>query len=141
MRLRTILPAMNRRSAVRVFLLAVAISCLGFYAYASLRRLAYQTYESRLFDRIPDRSSASLAPSIESTGPTGRKAVSSSRRPSQTALIGRLSIPRLHLSAMVREGIDWNTLEMAIGHIPSTALPGRPATSAWPATARRSFAG
>ena len=27
---------------------------------------------------------------------------------------------------MVREGIDGRTLNLAIGHIPSTALPGRP---------------
>ena len=41
------------------------------------------------------------------------------------ALIGRLSVPRLRLSAMVREGIDRNTLQLAIGHIPATALPGQ----------------
>jgi sortase A len=27
---------------------------------------------------------------------------------------------------MVREGIDGNTLQLAIGHIPTTALPGQP---------------
>lgn len=39
-------------------------------------------------------------------------------------LVGRLSIPRLHLSAMVREGTGEDTLMLALGHIPSTALPG-----------------
>jgi len=29
------------------------------------------------------------------------------------------------LSAMVREGIDRKTLQLAIGHIPATALPGQ----------------
>ena len=41
-------------------------------------------------------------------------------------LVGRLTIPRLHLSAMVREGDDERTLQLALGHIPSTALPGQP---------------
>ena len=40
-------------------------------------------------------------------------------------LIGRLTIPRLHLSTMVREGDGAETLSLAAGHIPSTALPGQ----------------
>ena len=40
-------------------------------------------------------------------------------------LLGRLDIPRLHLKAMVREGVDEDTLGVALGHIPSTAFPGQ----------------
>jgi sortase A len=39
-------------------------------------------------------------------------------------LIGRLTIPRLHVSAVVREGVGEKTLRVALGHIPGTALPG-----------------
>ena len=39
-------------------------------------------------------------------------------------LIGRFEIPRLGLTAMVREGMDPVTLRRAIGHLPGTALPG-----------------
>ena len=46
--------------------------------------------------------------------------------PETNALLGRLSIPRLHLSATVREGADEETLAVALGHIPATALPGQP---------------
>ena len=31
----------------------------------------------------------------------------------------------MHLTAMVREGIDRDTLQLAIGHIPTTPLPGQ----------------
>jgi len=41
------------------------------------------------------------------------------------ALIGRLTIPRLHLSAIVREGVGKDTLGLAVGHIPGTAFPGQ----------------
>jgi sortase A len=41
-------------------------------------------------------------------------------------LVGRLTIPRLHLSAMVREGTDEATLARALGHVAATALPGQP---------------
>jgi len=39
-------------------------------------------------------------------------------------LIGRVTIPRLKLSAIVREGTGEKTLSLAAGHIPGTALPG-----------------
>jgi sortase A len=39
-------------------------------------------------------------------------------------LIGRVTIPRLHLSAIVREGTSSKTLSLAAGHIPGTSLPG-----------------
>lgn len=41
-------------------------------------------------------------------------------------VVGRLTIPRLHLSAIVREGVGEDTLRVALGHIPDTALPGEP---------------
>jgi sortase A len=44
--------------------------------------------------------------------------------PAIRAVIGRLEIPRLKLSVMVREGADEGTLRRAVGHIPGTALPG-----------------
>ncbi|MFL6280619.1 MAG: class D sortase [Vicinamibacterales bacterium] len=42
------------------------------------------------------------------------------------ALIGRVEIPRVGVSAIVREGDDAATLRHAVGHIPDTALPGEP---------------
>ena len=38
--------------------------------------------------------------------------------------LGRLQIPRFDLSVMVREGDDDEALELGVGHIPGTALPG-----------------
>jgi sortase A len=43
----------------------------------------------------------------------------------ENGLVGRLSIPRLHLSAMVREGTQDLTLNVALGHVPGTAMPGQ----------------
>ena len=44
----------------------------------------------------------------------------------QGALIGRLAIPRLNVRSVVREGAGQDTLDLALGHIPGTALPGQP---------------
>ncbi len=118
-------------TAVRYLFLAFAVACLGLYGYAYFERVLYQSYESREFDRRPDRSAPAVGASDGRITPAGRterssrQSVPSSRLPSSAALVGRLSVPRLRLSAMVREGIDRNTLDLAIGHIPATALPGQ----------------
>ena len=39
-------------------------------------------------------------------------------------MIGRIEIPRLGVSAVIRAGSDARTLQLAVGHIPGTALPG-----------------
>jgi len=39
-------------------------------------------------------------------------------------LVGKLEIPRLGMSAMVREGVEAATLRKALGHLPGAALPG-----------------
>jgi sortase A len=130
MRLRTIISANAARIALRYFFLAIAVVCLGLYGYAYLERVLYQSYESREFDRMADRNAAAAASGdrIMQIGRAGRssgRSVASSKLPPASALIGRLSVPRLHLAGMVREGIDRDTLQLAIGHIPGMALPGQ----------------
>jgi len=46
--------------------------------------------------------------------------------PQHNAVIGRLIIPRIGIRAIVREGVGEDTLRIALGHIPGTALPGQP---------------
>jgi sortase A len=46
------------------------------------------------------------------------------------AVIGRVEIPRVGVSAMIREGDDTTTLRHAVGHIPDTALPGQAGNAA-----------
>lgn len=63
-----------------------------------------------------------LTPKIEPS--TGARALDT-KPIAPSVLIGRLEIPNLRLTAMVREGADAGTLRRAVGHIPGTALPGR----------------
>jgi len=112
-----------------VFLILATV-CLGFYGYAYLDRVLYQTYDSWSFDRTlahsaPASGSIREAPIVGDIVRVPPVSVLSSEPPFSTSIIGRLSVPRLHLSAMVREGVDGNTLRVAVGHIPSTALPGQ----------------
>lgn len=45
-------------------------------------------------------------------------------RPPVGTTIGRIEIPRLNISAIVREGSDERTLKRAVGRVPTTAFPG-----------------
>ena len=42
------------------------------------------------------------------------------------APVGKVEIPRLKIAAVVRSGVDNQTLKRAVGHVPTTALPGHP---------------
>ena len=46
-------------------------------------------------------------------------------KPGPGDVVARLSIQRIHLRAMVREGSDDNTLDVALGHVRGTAMPGQ----------------
>lgn len=51
---------------------------------------------------------------------------SSTTGPIDPLFLGRIEIPRVGVSAMVREGVDDATLDLAVGHIPGTPRPGEP---------------
>jgi len=97
-------------------LLTIAIVCLGYYSYVQIEARLYQRYENAELDRIL----ASRAPANAVTAPT----TPARPQPATGSLIGRIEVPRLGVSAVVRAGSDARTLRLAVGHIPGTALPG-----------------
>ena len=82
---------------------------------------------SRRSDSAPQAEAPSTpeAGSSEGTNEPPPSGPPSEAQPAMRSVIGRLQIPRLKLSVMVREGADERTLSRAVGHIPGTALPGR----------------
>jgi sortase A len=95
-------------------LFVVGVTFLAYFAYVSVEARLYQAVENRELDLI--LASAPSRP--DSTVP----------HPPVTPLpgstLGRIEIPRLGVSAMIRAGSDARTLRLAVGHIPGTALPG-----------------
>jgi sortase A len=91
-------------------LLAIGVVCLGYYAYASAESLLYQAYENRELDAI---LASRAAPAGDS------RPLSKPGDP-----VGRIDIPRLGVSAIIKAGTDARTLNLAVGHITGTALPG-----------------
>jgi sortase A len=94
---------------VRSLLLLIGLVCLGYYAYTLANQALYQSYQNWVFDhRIAQPAQ-----------------VTSSPIPAEGSVVGRVSVERLNLSAMVRQGVSAKTLSEAVGHVPSTALPGQ----------------
>jgi LPXTG-site transpeptidase (sortase) family protein len=82
---------------------------------------------------------ARRAAAASATAPYGSSSSSSVSRPSPPvalatrALVGRIEVPRLRLSALAREGVDVRTLRGSVGHVPGTAMPGAPGNAAFAA--------
>jgi sortase A len=110
-------PSRTRRIALLVLermLLLVALAALGYVAGSVGGAALYQDYESRQLDEVLRgvRPASPVSASPVSAPPVARR------------VLGRLEIPGLGVSTIVREGEDARTLQLAVGHIAGTALPG-----------------
>ena len=119
-------PPRRRRRLLRwveLLLLVIAVVALGNYAYVSVESMLYQSYENRELDAILKSAPASRAPAA---GSSAAPVVRAHPAPAEGTVLGRIEIPRLRVSSIVRAGSDARTLELAVGYIPGTALPGEP---------------
>jgi len=98
--------------AIERSLFVVAFVALSWYAAARIDAAREQAALSRELEAARAEVSAG-APSAAAAPLATR------------ALVGRIEVPRLRLSALVREGVDVRTLRGSVGHVPGTALPGR----------------
>jgi sortase A len=96
-------------------LVAIAYCCIVLVETWTFQEIANRELEKQF--RVVDDSTA--VPPLPS--PTRHPTVIGAG-----GMVGRIQIPRLHLSAIVMEGTDRRTLSRAVGHIRGTALPGGP---------------
>lgn len=126
---------------VRLMLLLFGIAGVGYYGYTVCDQYVYQTYQNWAFDQeIAGRTNVTFSDYVRERTPFGfltgaapttaeapRQAPANQLpRPAEGAILGRVEIARLNLAAVVREGVDAKVLSVAVGHVPSTALPGQP---------------
>jgi sortase A len=113
------------RHVTRLALLIVGIVCLGTYCESYIYRTVYQMYAGWRFDH---EDPTTVRPSKRAARPAmlPNPDRGSPRSPVYGTgwVVGRISIPRLKITALVEEGVDETTLSRAVGHIPGTALPG-----------------
>jgi sortase A len=114
---------------------------IGLWLASNAIPAAWQSWENWVFDRQLRGEPANLRAYVidmqhQVTGAVGgwlgyapirEESVSPVRQSAplgKNALLGRLTIPRLHLNTIVREGTGEETLVLAAGHMRGTALPG-----------------
>ncbi len=127
---------------VKQLLLFGGLIGVGYYLYTVGDQFVYQKYENWAFDqeisgrtavafidyvkeKIPDVFWPGPQPVSVNAPPPNRPAPTGvTPRLAEGDLVARVSIQRLGLSAIVREGVSAKTLSTSVGHIPVTALPG-----------------
>jgi sortase A len=100
-------------------LLVIAIAALGWYGsvrIAAAREQAALSRELEAGARPEPSPTAAVMPPL-----------------AIRALVARVEIPRVKLSAVAREGVDEHTLATAVGHVPGTSLPGAVGNAAFAA--------
>ena len=121
-------------------LFLVAIVAIGWYATVRIDATREQAALSRDLENA--RAAAAAATSLRQTAPSRVERAAGPRldadppkaeRLPARALIGRIEVARLKLSAVAREGVDVRTLRSAVGHVPGTALPGEEGNAAFAA--------
>jgi sortase A len=122
------------------FFLLVGLVALDTYVWVNASTTLSQAYQDWAFDQtlrgqtpsmqgfVRDEVSwlfGSQREKVEAPEATAKlEPMPQGKPPLPSSVIGRLEIPRLDMSVMVREGADGKTLHRAVGHIPGTALPG-----------------
>ena len=118
-------PGRVKGSAVQrwlaIGLLVTGLGFLGAWTWQQLDSVFYQRSAGLRLQALRVES-ASVVPPARGSAPKERRAA---REPVPTGdPIGRIEIDRLGLQAIVAEGTDARTLRRAVGHVPSTPLPG-----------------
>ena len=133
----------GRGQAISILIVALAllgIGGLGYYAYTLADQRVYQDYANWAFeqqiagvghhafrDYVREKTPFGFLAGARETEapPPTPPSEADSPQPATGAIMGRVEIGRLHLSAIVRQGVDDGTLRDSVGHVPSTALPGQ----------------
>ena len=109
---------------VEAFLLGVSLGALAIWAASIAVPWALDFWSNRDFDQqVREHETPG---DLHNETPAVPSTPAPAPPPPTNTLLGRLTIPRLDLTEMVREGDQERTLSLALGHIPGTALPGQP---------------
>src|SRR5665213_1377720 len=93
------------------FLFAAGLIILGYCGTSWLNSRFQQAQGNRELDRLLSARSSLSVPSVPIA---------------DGGLIGRVEIPRLHLSAIVFQGTKMSVLNHGVGHVDGSSLPGQP---------------
>jgi sortase A len=109
------------------YLFLVAGLCgLAYCMIATMEARRYQAWAREQLQKPSSDVHALAAPS----NPVESLTHAALPRSRGVALVGRVDVPRIHLSAIIAEGATALVLDRAVGHVPETPLPGQAGNSA-----------
>jgi sortase A len=129
-----------RRSELMSF--AFGFCCLGLCGAIVVHVWLFQAYEAWAFEQElggePATVSGFLTQTVAFSDPPAPQpppfvAGAPIQEAGYQSVVGRIEIPRIGLKAMILEGATRQTLALAVGHIPGTALPGGKGNAAFAA--------
>jgi len=109
---------------VERLLILIGVLCFGYFLYTYAEATLYQAFEDRELDKILNDAAVSgtSGATREEVAPVPEAPPRRTYAPGST--VGRIEIPRLGVSAVIKAGSDARTLRLAVGYIPGTGLPG-----------------
>jgi sortase A len=114
--------ARRRLTVIERLLILGAVVCLGWCVFVVARAWRYQSRATATTSSAPATSMPAVETPVET--PAGPSALPIGEP------MGRIEVPRLHVSAAVANGDDDGTLTVAIGHLPDTPFPWEAGNSA-----------
>jgi sortase A len=114
--------ARRRLTVIERLLILGAVVCLGWCVFVVARTWRYQSRATATTSSAPATSMPAVETPVET--PAGPSALPIGEP------MGRIEVPRLHVSAAVANGDDDGTLTVAIGHLPDTPFPWEAGNSA-----------
>jgi sortase A len=105
-------------------LIAAGMLALLIAGFFYLQSALFQSASNRAFDRLRAARRSPAASQLTAALDPGSRAARNAARVPTGAEVGRIQIPSLHLSAIILQGTGAGTLRLAVGHYPSSALPG-----------------
>ena len=100
------------------------VAGLSTFAYCVVVVVEAGHYQAWAREQVQNPSSDIEALAVPAT-PTESSTYTLLPKSRGIALVGRVDVPRIHLSAMTAEGATALVLDRAVGHVPGTALPGQ----------------
>jgi len=102
-------------------LLLTGLGCMGAWTWEQLDARLFQRSSALRLEALQLKAASIATPG---RAPAPKKTRAAGAPIPSGELIGRIEIDRVGLSAIVAEGTDTRTLRRAVGHVPSTPLPG-----------------
>jgi sortase A len=103
-------------------LIFAGVSALAYCLIVMIEAEHYQTWAH---EQLPKSNSR---PGVPQTSAASTPALLNLSR--EIGVLGRVDIPRIHLSVMIAEGATARVLDRAAGHVPGTAWPGQAGNTA-----------